>query len=65
MITIPVGEVQIGNRVMPRMGHGDDCPDKVIEIVRYEGATGPCVKLFFAPGDYYVFNLKERVGIER
>jgi hypothetical protein len=47
------------------MGYGEDCPDKVIEIVRYEGTTGPCVKLFFAPGDYYVFNLKERVGIER
>lgn len=57
-------EVQIGDSVS-LAGASVDRSCKVIDIEQCQGITGECVKVYFAPDDYYVFNLKERVWIKR
>jgi len=57
-------EVRIGDSVSLASASVDrSC--KVIDIEQCRGITGECVKVYFAPDDYYVFNLKERVWIKR
>jgi len=63
-VLVPAGEVQIGDSVSLASASNDRFKT-VTDVVPCKGITGECVKVFFAPGDYCVFNLAERVWIKR
>jgi hypothetical protein len=63
-VIVKASDVRIGDSVSLASASVDR-PCKVIDIEQCQGITGECVKVYFAPDDYYVFNLKERVEVKR